>query len=370
MKFSFNRKAFIDALLVGGSMAGKSKVLPILDCIKINVRQGNSTISSYNGEVSITKKVEIDSDEELSLCVNKQDLDNFLRAIPDETVCVEYDSSVILIKHKKGKLSLPTFDANEFPKPNIKKDGDCIKVDSASLLSIISEANKFRSTKDGLRPIMSCINMSTNGELLEVSATDSMSLYSSSIELTEEHNGFVLNITDASIQPLKNMLDRCAEVTIINGETSFTVKSDDSLLSAVKMEGKYPNVKCVIPKYETCSRICVNVKEFEDAIKRCALNADKSSAIVTINSNTPSFLEVSANDIDYNKSALEYVDCELDGSFNAFSIKYANILNVLSCIKSDSVTIAVKSSTSPIIIEDKLANNNIFILMPFLNTQN
>ena len=367
MKFSFNRNEFIEALLVGGSMAGKNKVLPILECVKLNVRGEKSTISSYNGDVAITKRVSINSEEECSLCVNKQDLDLFIRSLTDDVIDVEYSNNTIVLKHKKGKLSLPTFNVDDFVQPNIEKDGDSIKLNSSSLLPIIVSANKFRVSKDDLRPIMSCINMNVTDKNIEISASDMMSLYSSPIELGEDHPNFVLNLTDVSIAPLKNMLEHCSEVTIINGERSFTIKSDDAMLSAVKVEGRYPNVKSVIPQCENCTRICVNVKEFTNAVKRCSMNADKSASIVTIESNTPSFIEVSSNDMDYNKSTIEYVDCELDGNFNKFSVKYAQILNVLSCIKSDNITIITKSERDPIIIRDELAKKSIYLLMPFLN---
>ena len=366
MKFSFDRKEFIDALMVGGSMAGKNKVMPILECVKINIRRESSTISSYNGEVAITKRVHINSEEECSLCVNKQDLDGFIRSLTDDVIEVEYSDNTIVLQHKKGKLSLPTFNVDDFVQPNIEKEGDTISVDSASLLPIINEASKFCGINDNLRPILSCINMVTNGKLLEISASDSMSLYSSSIELSEEHPNFVLNLTDASIAPLKNMLGQCSLVTIINGERSFTVKSDDALLSAVKLEGRYPNVKAVIPNMDNCTRIGVNVKELTDAVKRCSMNADKSASIVTIESKTPAFIEVSSNDMDYNKSTIEYVDCELDGTFDAFSIKYAALLNILSCMKSANITIATMAANRPIVIEDELAKNNIYLSNPFM----
>ena len=366
MKFSFDRKDFIDALMVGGSMAGKNKVMPILECVKINIRRESSTISSYNGEVAITKRVHINSEEECSLCVNKQDLDGFIRSLTDDVIDVEYSDNTIVLQHKKGKLSLPTFNVDDFVQPNIEKEGDTISVDSNSLLPIINEASKFCGINDNLRPILSCINMVTNGKLLEISASDSMSLYSSSIELSEEHPNFVLNLTDASIAPLKNMLGQCSHVTIINGERSFTVKSDDALLSAVKLEGRYPNVKAVIPNMDNCTRIGVNVKELTDAVKRCSMNADKSASIVTIESKTPAFIEVSSNDMDYNKSTIEYVDCELDGTFDAFSIKYAALLNILSCMKSANITIATMAANRPIVIEDELAKNNIYLSNPFM----
>ena len=367
MKFSFDRKEFIDALLVGGSMAGKNKNLPILDCVKINIRGENSTISSYNGEAAITKRIRISSFEEAVMCLNKQDLDSFLRSLTDEVITIEYNDNSIKINHKKGNLSLPTFDVNDFVKPNFEKDGDSIKLNSSSLLPIIVSANKFRLSKDDLRPIMSCINMNVTDKIIEISASDMMSLYSSPIELGESNPNFVLNLTDVSIAPLKNMLEHCSEVTIINGERSYTIKSDDAMLSAVKVEGRYPNVKSVIPQYENCTRICVNVKEFTNAVKRCSMNADKSASIVTIESKTTSFVEVSSNDIDYNKSTIEYVDCELDGNFNKFSVKYAQILNVLSCIKSDNITIIIKSERDPIIIRDELDKKSTYLLMPFLS---
>ena len=162
------------------------------------------------------------------------------------------------------------------------------------------------------------------------------------------------------------MLEQCEEVTIINGSRNFTIKSTDALMSATKMEGRYPNAKSVIPHYDKCSRITLNTKELTESVKRCAMTADKATAIVTISCKQPNFIEVASKDIDFNKSTVEYVDCQLEGDLTEFSIKYANLLNVLSCVKAENVTLVAASERQPIVIEDELANNNTYLLMPFL----
>lgn len=366
MIFSFDRKEFIDALLVGGSMAGKSKLLPILDCVKINVRGEKSSISSYNGEVAVSKRVNINSTEECALCVNKQDIDGFIRSVSDATISIEYDGSSIEIKHKKGVMSLPTFPVEEFAQPKIEKEGNAIKVDSSSLLSVITDASKFRMVKDELRPVMTCINMTANCNLLEVYASDNKSLYGSSIPLEEGSSNFMLNLTDTAIAPLKFMLERCDEVTIISCSSTFTVKSEDSFLSALKREGRYPNAKSVIPTYDTCSRMQVGTKELLEAVKRCAMTADKATAVVTISCKQPTFIEICSKDMDFNRSTTEYIDCQLEGDLSEFTVKYDCLLNVLSCIMSDTITLIVESNTQPVIVEDELAKNNTYLLMPFL----
>ena len=43
MKFSIERKKFLDALTIGASMAGRTKTVPILECAKCRVKNNEIT---------------------------------------------------------------------------------------------------------------------------------------------------------------------------------------------------------------------------------------------------------------------------------------------------------------------------------------
>lgn len=86
MKITLDKKEFVKALQVGGSFAGKSKIMPILDCVKIRVGLDKLTIVSTDSENAISKRLNgITSDEEGTFCVNMNDLMSYIKLINTDT---------------------------------------------------------------------------------------------------------------------------------------------------------------------------------------------------------------------------------------------------------------------------------------------
>ena len=59
MQTTINKKDFINALTIGGAMAGKNKTIPVLEFAKVDVESDYLTVHSFNGEtwVASTKDV-------------------------------------------------------------------------------------------------------------------------------------------------------------------------------------------------------------------------------------------------------------------------------------------------------------------------
>ena len=59
MKITINRKSFLDALSVGGALAGKAKSIPILEQVLIRVADNTLTVVSSNSESQVLKRISI-----------------------------------------------------------------------------------------------------------------------------------------------------------------------------------------------------------------------------------------------------------------------------------------------------------------------
>ena len=57
MELKIDRKELLSALTVGGSLAGRNKVLPILDNVKMRVKSNNLQVVSMDDQSAIQKRV-------------------------------------------------------------------------------------------------------------------------------------------------------------------------------------------------------------------------------------------------------------------------------------------------------------------------
>ena len=126
MKINLDKKEFVKALQIGGSFAGKSKVMPILDCVKIKVGLDKLTIVSTDNENAISKRLNgITSDEEGTFCVNMNDLMSYIKLINADTFEIITDDKTAEVKHVKGSFTLPIFSDEDFP--TIKPDENSVE---------------------------------------------------------------------------------------------------------------------------------------------------------------------------------------------------------------------------------------------------
>lgn len=364
MNIRVNKSEFVKALLVGGSFAGRAKALPILDCVKIKVKNGSMVIVSSDNENAISKRMYgVESEGEVSFCVNYKNLLSYVKLIGSEFVDLIVDDSVrnVEVKHDKGSVSLPLDNAEDFPVMKPDDDSVCIEMESALLNNWIVDGQAFVG-EDMLRPQMSSIYFyCSNGEL-GVCSSDGNYMFTDFVSSELEDFNFMLNKG-----AFKAVCDVCKDTDIVKvsiGTKNIKFSSDDCSVLVRTIESKYPNFKSVLPKNNQIN-VKVLKKDLVDAINRCKLGASQTTCLVKLNISGMN-LEVSAQDIDYNVKTHENMFVESNGDvvigFNA-----VKLLAVLGCINSEYVNIELTdASRAGLFKEDDENSHKLLLLMPML----
>ena len=364
MNIRVNKSEFVKALLVGGSFAGRAKALPVLDCVKIKVRNGSMVIVSSDNENAISKRMYgVESEGEVSFCVNYKNLLSYVKLIGSEFVDLIVDDSVrnVEVKHDKGSVSLPLDNAEDFPVMKPDDDSVCIEMESALLNNWIVDAQNYVG-EGMLRPVMSAIYFYCEKGGLGVCSSDSHFLFTDFRESDMDDFSFLLNKGS-----FKAVCDVCKDTDYVKvsiGNKNIRFSSDDCSVLARCTEGRYPNFKMILPKNSPIN-VKVLKKDLVDAINRCKLGASQVSSLVKLSISGIN-LEVSAQDIDYNVKTHENMFVESNGDvvigFNA-----VKLLAVLGCINSEYVNIELTdASRAGLFKEDDENSHKMVLLMPVL----
>lgn len=360
-KIELNKKEYIKALNVGGTFAGKSKLLPILDCVKIKVSNNKIKIVSSDGQNAINKSIEVVYDgEECTFCVNYKDLLSYVRLISADNLSLVIENNEVDIQHKNGNMKLPLMNADEFPVLKLDEDSCNISVSSALVNNWIVDGRNFIGSDD-LRPIMCGIYFYSKDGEFGCCASDGRYLFTDNVNENIEDFEFVLNKNAFSA-----VCDVCSdvdEITIKIGNNNVIFVGNGISVLARKQEGKFPNFKSIINP-NTNINVKADKKEMIDAINRCKLGSSSSCLIKFDISGLN--MNITAEDIDFNKSANENVSVESNGNiiigFNAENIlKILNIVYTEKCIMKMS-----QPSNACIITDDNSENNKLFLLMPMM----
>lgn len=363
MKLTLNKNEFVKALQVGGSFAGKSKVMPILDCVKIKVGLDKLTIVSTDSENAISKRLNgIASDEEGTFCVNMNDLVSYIKLINSDEIEININGNAAEVKHAKGSFTFPVESSDEFP--SIKPDEDCVEVSiNATLLNNWIADGKNFVASDELRPVMNGLYVYCKENELGCCATDGHALFTDNIKVENVPEfSFILNKN--AFKTVCDAIQSVEEVRVKVGTRNVMFVADGVSVIARQIDGRYVNFKAVCPK-DNSIEVKVDRKEMLNAIIRSSVGASKASMLTRMKVDGFN-LEISSEDLDFNKKANEYLTVDANGNIT-IGFKASLLIGILNSISTDNVVITMKDPTRAAIFkEDDTESEKIYLLMPMM----
>lgn len=366
MKFSIERKKFLDALTIGASMAGRTKTVPILECAKCRVKNNEITIVSTDVECWVLKRVPVVShDEDFEFCVNPSDLTKALKSLNDEEVRLSVTDSIVSIIHDKGAIEFPSYDFKAFPTATKGETPTTVIVSSELLFNWLNKAKNFVANDD-LRPVMNGMYIYIKDGKIGVCATDAHKLFTDCADFDCDATLDIHAILSSrTFAPLMNMINGTDIVSMTIDAKNITFASNDAKISCRIIEGNYPNFNMIIP---TSWDVCVETttKELVGAINRVAMFTNATTSLVKLSINPAGFLKVDGQDINFNKKAKDECTAVVTGDAMDIGVKGDYMATCLNAISNEVVKLEMTNNNKPIVFKDSANPNCRIILMPML----
>lgn len=365
MEIEIYRKEFLVSLLFGGSCAGKSRVLPILNCVKLKFGHGSVIISSYDEEVSVMRRVRIKSvfSDIIEFCIDAKDLTGILRSLTDDELTFVYDESSLFlnIRHSRGVIELPVFVSSEYPRVDSTGSGVSFSVDSSVLHDWVRNSGNF-VLDDQFKPQLSGMYLYCSGNVCGVCASDGMRMFVDSVSCDYELPTCEAIVSVHCFSSLCQLLSsNGGDVTVLIDERNVTFKFSDSLLSCRLLEGRYPNFRAILPNESTVN-VIVDKKELRNTVVRSNMFTEANSCVsMNVAENKAVF---SAENVEFSKKTTETlaVSCEGGGIIIGFNGHF--LLDCLNAIDSDTVSIDMISPRHAISFKDSENVNRRVLLFP------
>ena len=278
---------------------------------------------------------------------------------------------------KKGNVSLVYFSAEAFPRAAQPDNASIhISLPMATFSNVLSHAGKFVSDSD-LRPVMRCLCIDVAEDRSEVIFVASNGHVL--IKLIHTNNpetggsNFFRSGTPGKILVYScffktlSVFDGCEDIDIEANESMVRFTAGDITFVCKKAEGQYPNYNSVIPRNNP-HKITVDKRELANVVKRVALFSSESSNLIVLKKDGM-FLDVSAQDLDFNMSANDQV-LITDGTCpegHSIGFKASSLLDVLAPIPSDTVTLHLSDpSHAGVVTANESSPRALTLLMPMI----
>ena len=368
MELTVNRKSLLEALSGAGSVASKNATLPILECVKINVREnGTVVICAFDLEVSIMRKFKFaDSfDTPFDFCINPRDLSGILKTLRDESVSLSVDDMSCVIKHAKGEVSLPIYPAVDYPEVTQDNNNAQITIDSETLFDWLKNAVKFVAN-DKLRPIICGVYLYTEGNLVGAAASNGLFLFADEQKCETSKPSFANGVLGTkAVSPLLDMINGTNDVIVSFGEKMLSFRTANAMLSCIKPVGMFPKFKALIVPRTGTITVNIDKKELLDSVSRAIMTARTDTTLLRLKAEGNSFL-VSSEDLMYSKKSREECPCTIEGGAIEIGVRGSNLVDCLNAIDSDNITMEFVDAKKAVYFYDESSPNRRVLLMPLM----
>ena len=278
---------------------------------------------------------------------------------------------------KKGNVSLVYFSAEAFPRAAQPDNASIhISLPMATFSNVLSHAGKFVSDSD-LRPVMRCLCIDVAEDRSEVIFVASnghvlIKLIHTNNPYTGGSNFFRSGtpgkiLVYSSFFKTFSAFDGEEDIDIEANESMVRFTAGDITFVCKKAEGQYPNYNSVIPRNNPYE-ITVDKRELASVVKRVALFSSESSNLIVLKKDGM-FLDISAQDLDFNMSANDQV-LITEGTCpegHSIGFKASSLLDVLTPIPSDTITLHLSDPSRAVVVTaNESSPRALTLLMPML----
>lgn len=378
MKISCTQENLNQTINIVGHIASKNSNLPILSNILIKAENKNLTFSATNLEIGITAvmrgKVELDGE----FSVDAKLLSSYIALLPKERIDLELDGEELKIQCQKQKTKIKGQGAADFPLiPKIEKQNPYIL--SAKELKDAIYSVSFSVSNSDIRPELSGVFLSFNGEDLILAATDSYRLAEKKIKLisNEKQKNIVDFQGEKAIIPVKTLqevsrilglikedesMEAIDTVEIYLGENQVMFVYNGVELVSRLIEGQYPDYTQIIPD-KFGSKLKISTTELTKAVKVTSLFAKSGVFDVRLDYNSDSELKITSSSSQTGENTSS-VDMAKSGDSGEIVLNYRYLLDGLQNIGVENIEIEITDSNNPCVIRAENNENYLYLIMP------
>ncbi|MYL35468.1 DNA polymerase III subunit beta [Pontibacillus yanchengensis] len=309
--------------------------------VELLATDSNSSIRVAGDEV-------VETDEDVTFWVPLMFVD-MMKKLPKGDVVLDIQDSKVDIKVKKSSYSIATSDASEFPKKSFETLAKSFTINGDQLSESLKAVLHSIAVSE-TRPILTGVQLKSDGNGINVAATDSHRLFVHRIKLDEE-----IDQIDNLVLPgvaVKEMIKLCegeGDMKIEYEDAVFKLSTENMTYSTRLLDGSYPPIDRLIPK-EFEAEAVIHREECIQAIERVktAVGKEKKTISIKLNGGTLPTLSVKANSDITNVNEELFID-DVSAEFE-FGINFHYLQECLKSIQTKEIRFKSSGQNKPIIV--------------------
>jgi len=353
------------------SSIGKDSGLPILSTILIRAEGKFIYLHATNLEIAIQCSVRGKVEEEGSIAIPARTLSDFISLLPKEKIELKTDGdTTLLLTCQTYKTKIQGMVPDEFPLLPPIQEGKKIHCSSKDLKKALSAAAQAAATQE-TRPELNGVYLwwKKSEKKLYCVGTDAYRLSEKSISCEGDVQEDITNIVPLrTIQELSRTIlrDDDGECEILSAENQIIFRTQDVECVSKIVQGLFPDYKSIIPS-TFFTKAIIDCGEFSRAVKATSLFSRGGLNDVVCrfepNDQKHGMVVLSSANSSVGENTVE-LECELTGGDNGITLNYRYLLDGLSHIETQHVSMGVVDTQNPCVLRPIGDETFMYLIMP------
>lgn len=361
MKFVCDGMVLADAAFIVSKACAVKTVTPVLECIKIEAKNDVLTLTAYDGEISIEKKIHADVLEEGEACVNGKFFSDFVGKISFSEVVIASDEKGILISYGESESYMQSLPARDFPVVNGKFVKDkYFETKESDLKELIAKV-VFCCATDESRPILKgCLLEAKDGKLT-ATALDGFRMACGYCETNTSGGELKIVCPARTLTEISRMLDGEDMLKIYADKNRLCVEVNDTVITSRLYVGEFVRKENIYPVQFT-TQVTVSRSEILDSVERASvlIRGDKNNLVLFDIKNGK--IVINANS-DVGKVE-ETVSAQIEGVDLKIAMNGKYLLDAIKALEEEKAVLSFNSAVSPFTVENIEDKRYQYLVLP------
>lgn len=362
MKFVCDGMILSDAALTVSKACAAKTITPILECIRLHAENDGLTLTAYDGEISIEKKITAEVIEEGELCVNGKTFADFVGKISSFEVVIASDENGIAIRYADSESFMQALSAADFPRLGDRTtDGkNYFETKESDLKSLIAKT-VFCCATDESRPILKGCLLEAKDGVLTATALDGFRMAYSKCEAGEGSGDMKLVCPARTLVEISRMLDGDEPLKIYADKNLLYVAVKDTVITSRLYVGEFVKKENIFP-VAFLTTVVVPREELIDSVERASvlIRGDKNN-LITFDLKMDKII-INANS-DMGKVE-ETVSANLDGKELKIAMNGKYLLDALKALTTKEILLSFNTSVSPFTLTNMEESGSEYLILP------
>lgn len=364
MLFNVEKQSLLKAISYAYSIIEKKSSISVLSYILLEATDETLVIKSTDLDNSIMIKIDADVKVNGSVLIVGQTCYDILRKIGDGVITFESLENYVVVTSKEVKFTLNTLSPEEFPEIAYLKESRKFSIKS-SILKKLLDMTYFSMSQDESRYNLNGVLLHAEEGKISAVATDvhRLSLVTEDCENIPENLHFILS--RKTVNETRKILDDLdCDVDVFFNDVYVSFNFGAMIFISRLVDGNFPEYQHIIPKELNMHNFAISKKTLMESLSRVSIIVDEKSPVVRTVISTGKVEINVANNAKGNAEEKILIDYAGDEETLGFNPRY--IMDILTNIPSDELTIYFKDSLSATIIKAKGDDAMTFMVMPML----